>query len=401
MTIPTDPPADAARILAEQSPEPAEVRYVRAEPAVLPPTPPDRWLTGAALRGAMLAYQGQDNLPAAGAVDADSVVVRARTDDHRLRAGHDYLLDRTWATLGQPAGVAGPLPVRIDYRYSLRRVDSLVRVEPDGPVRLLRGHSALVAPQPPTPPPGARVVANVLVPAFGDGSRFELFLPTAGPVPAATALDLLPGTAGRLRTGGRLRVTCWGDSITDGGEASSPYTRYPAVLERSLRTAYPDADVAVTAVAVGGSSTRDWLDDGGPAGCDWQRVVDSEPDLVTLEFVNDAGLDPASWPGLYAQVRERVAALGAELLLTTPILTMPAWLGRTGCHGGDDRPYTAFLRADAAAHDIAVADVSAHWQHLADEGIPYISLLSNGINHPDDRGHALIARVLAGALAAC
>jgi hypothetical protein len=400
-----DLPEAATRILAEQPPNPAEIRYVRAEPAVLPAKPPDRWLTGVALRGAMLAYQGRDNLPAAGAVDPDSVVVRTRADGRLLHADRDYVLDRTWACLGRTPDMPDPGPVAIDYRFSLRRIDSLVHVDPHDPtsVVLLPGHSTLVAPQPPAVPTGARLVANLLIPAFSDGSDYELFVPAESPMPAAVGLDRLPRSAERLRTGGSLRITCWGDSITDGGESSSAFTRYPAVLERRLQAAYPQAEVTVTAVAVGGSSTRDWLTDAagsGPAGCNWQRVVDSRPDLVTLEFVNDAGLDPVSWPGLYAQVRERVQALGAELLVSTPILTMPAWLGREHCHGGDDRPYTAFVRADAERHGVAVADISAHWQHVAVEGIPYISLLSNGINHPDDRGHALMARVFAGALGA-
>jgi len=60
----------------------------------------------------------------------------------------------------------------------------------------------------------------------------------------------------------------------------------------------------------------------------------------------------------------------------------------------DPRPYVAALRAFAARHHVALADASLRWGHLVKEGIPYMSLLSNSINHPDDRGHELFARSL-------
>ena len=53
-----------------------------------------------------------------------------------------------------------------------------------------------------------------------------------------------------------------------------------------------------------------------------------------------------------------------------------------------------FLRKFAAEHQVALADVSRRWEHLEVEGIPYIALLHNGINHPDDRGHELFVKEL-------
>jgi hypothetical protein len=49
------------------------------------------------------------------------------------------------------------------------------------------------------------------------------------------------------------------------------------------------------------------------------------------------------------------------------------------------------LRDYAAKHNLALADASARWEHLWREGLPYVTLLRNGINHPDDRGHAMFA----------
>ena len=60
----------------------------------------------------------------------------------------------------------------------------------------------------------------------------------------------------------------------------------------------------------------------------------------------------------------------------------------------DPRPYVAGVRQFTGKHRIALADASLRWGHLWKEGIPYITLLSNSINHPDDRGHELFAQAL-------
>ena len=58
------------------------------------------------------------------------------------------------------------------------------------------------------------------------------------------------------------------------------------------------------------------------------------------------------------------------------------------------RPCVLALRDFAEKHQLALADASARWEHLAKEGLPYLTLLDNTINHPDDRGHRLFAEEL-------
>ena len=55
----------------------------------------------------------------------------------------------------------------------------------------------------------------------------------------------------------------------------------------------------------------------------------------------------------------------------------------------ETRPAVTYLREFAARAGVGVADTSRRWEHLWIEGLPYLTLLHNGINHPDDRGHAL------------
>ena len=96
----------------------------------------------------------------------------------------------------------------------------------------------------------------------------------------------------------------------------------------------------------------------------------------------------------YAEILRRVKALNAELILITPHFTMPTMMGFKSLREKENRPYVIALSKFAQDNRLGLADASARWEHLADEGIPYVILLKNSINHPDDRGHILFAEEL-------
>lgn len=385
--------AAVARLL--RTVEPAEIRAAVGEPHQLAAETPYRWERGTKLHGVRTSWWGRDGTPAPGALDPASVRVRVAGTGRELARDREYLIDATWGALGLPASAAA-CAVEVDYRYSLRRIDSIVS-DVDGRLRLLRGRSELTVPRPPEPPAGETLVGNVYIPYFGGRERFH-YLPAdvADEVVSAPQLDKLPRVAAKLRAGVPVTVVCWGDSVTVGGDASSGHTAYPAVLARLLRAAYPAGAVDVVPVAVDGSSTSDWLAGAGDARI--ERVLAASPDLVTVEFVNDAHLPASRWQANYDEIAARIAAADADLMLTTPHFTMPDWMGDAAIDGVDRRPYVAFLRRYAAATSTALADVSARWERLHRTGLPYVTLLNNGINHPDDRGHALAATEIAAVL---
>jgi hypothetical protein len=96
----------------------------------------------------------------------------------------------------------------------------------------------------------------------------------------------------------------------------------------------------------------------------------------------------------YAQIFQQIRAAGAEPLLITPHFTMPEMMGLPHPRGKESRATVAVIRAIAAEHHVGVADTTKRWEHLELEGIPYATLLDNGINHPDDRGHEMFVRDL-------
>lgn len=384
----------SAGLAAETAP--AKIVEVKGEKARLSAEAPRSWAGGTKLKQIQTLGPG-NGTPAPGAVVSASVVVRL--GDRVLEKGKDYLLDPVWGSVGiAPGSALTPKDeVSIDYSYSLRRLDSRVRTS-DGREIVRRGEDQLTVAQPPVLEAGETRVANIFVDYHSDGKGAEEYpvQETAAQAKTASTPGRIPRTLAKLRAGEPVKIVCWGDSVTVGGDASSAETRYPAVFERRLCEKFPGAKLAVKTVAVGGSHSRQWLwpdkfPRPKPGECDWAKVAAEKPDLVTLEFVNDAGLKSPEMEQVYGEILSRVRALGAELILITPHFTMPSMMGFSSLREAENRPYVLALREFAAKRGLALADASARWEHLWKEGLPYVTLLRNGINHPDDRGHALFA----------
>jgi hypothetical protein len=329
----------------------------------------------------LVPFRGQVGTPAPAALDASSLEVRH--EGVVLRAGVDYLVDPVYGTLCLPTADAAPIAVTLDYRYTLLRIDSIVRDAVTGERRLLRGVSHLTAPHPPRTAPGERVEAHVLIDDRAEGPR--TFTPESDPAPIPRAVGGLPRAKARVADGAPVRLLFLGDSITEGGDASTEEDTFRAVAVRAVREAHSGVDARVA--STGGSRSVQWLD-AADESCDWGRVVAAEPHVTVVEFLNDAYLDPHEWGPAYDELVARLTGLGSEVVLLTPPFVM-----RSGMHETetvcDGRPYVRFVREYAAANGLPLIDVSARWEALRAEGLPYWTLLANGINHPDDRGHRL------------
>ncbi len=383
-----------ARAAERPQVEPAPIVRVRGEATRLAAEKPHAWARGTRLKQLQTLGPGRGT-PAPGAIVAESVVVRH--GDRVLVRGRDYLVDPVWGSLGigTEASVTADDPVAVDYDYSLRRLDSQIRTA-HGRTIVRQGEPHLTTPEPPPLESGEVRVANLLVDYHGDGTDPEVFPveETAKQAATETTPGRIPKTMAKIRAGAPVKVVCWGDSVTAGGDASSPATRYPAVFEKRLKAKFPEAAIAVETVAVGGSNSRQWLWPDrfpGRPGCQWQRIVAARPDLVTIEFVNDAYMTAEQVDEVYGESLRRLEPLEAEVILITPHFTMPSMMGFRSLREPERRRYVLALRGFAAARGLALADASARWEHLWKEGIPYVTLLRNGINHPDDRGHALFA----------
>lgn len=372
------------------------------EPLKLSVDKPAGWAKGTRLKGA-----NARDVNAFGAFIPGSLTIRRAPGGELLREGEDYLVDAGWGHvgLGPSAKVTANDTVYASYRCSLSRVDT-VQITADGKVTLSAGEPHISAPMPPRVDASALALANIYIPHQGKTvSADQIYVIAETPAQAVThsTPGRLPRTLAKLKAGEPVKIVCWGDSVTAGGNASKPETRYVDVFAAGLRERFPKSKIDVENISVGGSNSRQWLypdkyrfrnepPDKTPTR--FQAILDAKPDLVTIEFVNDAGLSGKALDDVYNDILKRFEAIHAEVILITPHFTMWKMMGFTGMREVEKRPYVLDLRKFADKNNIALADASARWEHLWKEGIPYLTLLHNTINHPDDRGHRLFAEEL-------
>lgn len=368
---------------------PAGEIAVCGEQLTLKAEQPQGWFRGARLK-AFVA--GGTSLP--GCFSPGSLTLRLE-DDTPLQENEDYLLDSEWGMLGrtETGKIGEGVKVLADYRYSLMRIDTLL-VDETGNVWLQQGKPEMTCPHPPERRSSALALANVFIPyrsqtvepwqIFVIGSPFQ----EPGKRECRKKAKFIPTTLEKLQKGKRVVIVTWGDSVTAGGDASSPELAYPALFISRLRERFPGAEIIHHNAGIGGTNTMERLPSIE------NEVLAFKPDLVTIEFVNDMGFPEEVLRNNYTSAFEQIRAAGAEPLLITPHFVMPSWMALPNSRGRETRPAITILRELCAEKKVGVADTSRRWEHLLEEGLPYVTLLFNGINHPDDRGHELFVKDL-------
>lgn len=356
------------------------------EPHVLADQQPATWHLGTALKHTLGPVDKGTRMPFA--IDPDSV--RVHSDGKTYREGTDYLLDRDWGGMCRlPTGsISAGQMVLVDYAAYLERID-IVQVSRDGRVSIKTGKAVPVCARAPRADAGCAVLATIYVPY----RTAKIEAANIFPMPEkdltwrsfikASGREYLSNTLGLLMAGKPVTVVCWGDSVTAGGSPSSPDKCYVELFRQRLKKAYPKARINLINAGIGGSST-----DSRRAGYE-KEVLDLNPDLITVEFVNDFGLPADRIAANYAEFIGKARARNpkVELIVITPASILPAWMGN----------YPVFMpavRKAAADNKVALADSANIWENLSKIGIPYMTLNANAINHPDDLGHEFFAACL-------
>jgi lysophospholipase L1-like esterase len=381
---------------------PSPILTISDEALQLSPDKPSGYAKGTKLHGC-----NAKDVNAKGSFVPGSLELRKTKGGELLKEGEDYLLDSAWGMLGigPKSRVTTQDTVFASYHVSLLRMDT-VQVSADGKATLKQGEPDLSVPVPPAADPGCKAIAHVFTnygaTEVAPDAIYPIIETPAQAVTASTS-GRIPKTLAKLKSGQPVTIVCLGDSVTVGGNASSPEFRYPNVFLAGLLTRFPQAKIDLQNISAGGSNSSHWLHPDanpyrgikGPTNpARFERVIEAKPDLVTIEFVNDAGLSPAQVDEAYGDILKRLEPLGSEVILITPHFTMLSMMKFQTMRDTDQRPYVLALRDFATQHHLGLADASARWQHLAKEGIPYLTLLHNTINHPDNRGHQIFAEEL-------
>jgi hypothetical protein len=345
---------------------------------------------------------------AAGALDPASLRVKSGPGEApAFTLGTDYALGPVWGVVGRIEGgaIAEGQHVWADYRHGMARLDSIV-VDTEGRVSLLAGTPHINCPRPPELPEGTFRLASVFVPVRCEGLTEDCLYPVLEdafpPEPAAEGLSaaerLIPRAMAKIRSGEKLRILAWGDSVTDGLYVKDfPAQRWQEQFVAQLRERFPGADIELTTLGWGGRTVASFLAE--PPGSPYnyaEQVLGRRPDLIVSEFVNDAYLDPAGVEAEYGKLLADFQGIGAEWVLLTPHYVRMDWMGLSSQHecDADPRPYVAGLREFTERHGLALADASLRWGRLWRQGIPYETFETNSINHPDERGMKLFADAL-------
>lgn len=309
---------------------PGPVLSVSDEPVKLSVDKPVGWAKGTRLR----ACNAHD-VNACGSFVPGSLEIRLSKGGELLKEDEDYLVDADWGHvgLGPKSRVTAEDTVFASYRYSLLRMDT-IEVAADGKVSLKQGTPHISAPVPPDADAGCVAVAHVFVGYRATEVTPDAIYPiteSAAQAVTASTPDRIPKTLAKLKGGQPVTIVCLGDSVTAGGNASKPELRYVDVFAAGLRTRFPQAKIDVQNISAGGSSSRQWLYPekypyrglhGSENPARFERVLEAKPDLVTIEFVNDAGLNAAMVEETYSEILTRLEPLGTEVILITPHFTM-------------------------------------------------------------------------------
>jgi len=331
----------------------------------------------------------------------ESVVVKAAAGESpALKLGIDYALEHDWASIGRLDGgaITADQAVYVDYQYGTSRIDSIM-VDEKGRASLVPGAAAVVTPVPPSVPAGCVSIANIWVPGRLAALTADNLYPIIEPVyPEAinahpVAETMLPKTWAKLTSGKTVDIVVWGDSTFHGGGSSDVPHRFQERWAVELAQKFPAATIHMHTTKVGGriNSYRDAASEQKFE----DEVVAPHPDLVLIECFNDGGMNADMIEKAYSLPVELFKKEGIECIIVLPHFGLHIWMhSPTERIETDARPFVEYMKEFAARHNVPSLDWPTRWGHLVKEGIPYETLLVNGINHPNNRGHQMLADAL-------
>ena len=353
--------------------------------------------------GVRLSQLKADECTLSHVLNPDSVKM-IREDGRVLRNGIDFHIDPVWGAFGrmEESAFGENDTVYVSYCYTPLRLDSIVR-QSDGTIVQKKGNVNGATPHPPELSDGEERLCNLFFDrrrgSLADSMIFPLLEPWTPPPRSGETEHPLAKTLKKLRSGSRVRILAWGDSVTACRFIDDPELRWPRRFQRLLQTRFPAAEIELVELGWGGKAINTFQCE--PPDSPWnyqKKVVESGADLVILEFINDAYLTmKPEFDRIYNRVRDDFQAKGMELLVFVPHPVRPDWMDLPSQKNieSDPRPYVAFLRNWIQENHYACADLSRRFQHLWKEGIPYNTLMRNHINHPDIRGVDLYFQALA------
>lgn len=187
----------------------------------------------------------------------------------------------------------------------------------------------------------------------------------------------------KLEAGESVNIVSYGNSITEGGEASTTALRFQNRYTEYLKRKFPKAKITIEDVSIPGRTAKEGIDY-------WDDYIGkTDPDLVLVGWgMNDHCIgahEPDQFRKylvtLVEMIKERKKA---EVILFSTFQAHVDW----HYSNRSMEPYAEATKQAALETDCAYVDVYSTWAkvfQIKDQA----SLLANNINHPNDFGHWL------------
>jgi lysophospholipase L1-like esterase len=229
-----------------------------------------------------------------------------------------------------------------------------------------------------------------------------LTLPLITPAPAApkmqagpscsSANDLsriersLPRLAARLAQGGPVKIVAFGSSSTEGVGASSPAHSYPARLEATLRARFPNVQITVVNLGIGGEDAEEMLSR-------IDRVIAEQPDLIIWQVGTNAMLGELDLSEQAAMIRTglvKMKTVGADIVLMNSQYA-PAVIEKGVA------PQMAYV-LETLANEGGLGlfrrfEIMRHWNTI--DQVPFSQFISEDELHMNDWSYDCVAKLLA------
>jgi acyl-CoA thioesterase I len=185
-----------------------------------------------------------------------------------------------------------------------------------------------------------------------------------------------------------VNIVCHGHSVPAGyfkTPVVDTFHAYPHLLHKNLKDRFPSAVLNVIVTAIGGEASPQ-----GAARFE-RDVLSLRPDVVTLDYaLNDRGQGLARARESWVLMIEKAQAAKVKVLLLTPTPDQSAKL--------DDpndplNQHAEQIRALAAEYHVGLVDSLAAFKRHLQAGDTLPDLMSQ-VNHPNARGHEIVAEEL-------
>jgi len=204
---------------------------------------------------------------------------------------------------------------------------------------------------------------------------------------------LLPNTIKKLKSGKSVKITLFGDSISNGSNASGFAPRKPFMpswgdlVADTLRVYYKKADITYLNRAMGGTNCK-W----GVKNID-SLVAAEKPDLIIIAFGMNDGIDASKRTQELNKMMEIVKAKNpnAEFIIVTGMQPNSMWRNLN--------PHASYPESDKKMQTthVAVADIWDIHAYMISRK-KFIDMTGNNVNHPNDFLIRLYAQVVASKL---